>query len=163
MNTRRKCSKFPYKCVYVFNASAREGGFMTIIMENSGIYKKRGVQMVCNGDGPGSALCVRTRFFSKPHQRGSQEPYQSPRPPCEMSSRSGRLWDCCRHPNSLWMSASLTGQLAYTALLTTQQHFQLLFFNFHAFFFKKKKKGKKKLPANPDTAPLNGKKKTTDA
>lgn len=28
------------------------------------------------------------------------------------------------------MSASLTGQLAYTPLLTTQLHFQLLFFNF---------------------------------
>lgn len=53
------------------------------------------------------------------------------------------------------MSASLTGQLAYTPLLTTQQHFQLLFFNFHAF------KKKKKHPT--DTAPLNGKeKKRTD-
>lgn len=35
---------------------------MTIIMENSGIYKKRCVQMVCNGDGPGCAPCVRARF-----------------------------------------------------------------------------------------------------
>lgn len=85
--------------------------------------------MVCNGDGLGSGLHVCVRAFSKPRQRGSQEPYQSTRPPCEMSSRSRRLWDCCRHPNSLWMSASLTGQLAYTALLTTQPHFQLLFFN----------------------------------
>lgn len=106
---------------------------MTIIMENSGIYKKHYVQMVYNDDGLGSVLCVCA--FSKPSQRGSQELYQSTRPPCEMSSRSRRLWDCCQHPSSLWMSASLTGQLAYMALLTTQLHFQLLFFNFFPPFF----------------------------
>lgn len=62
MSTEGERSKFPYKCVYAFNAAVREGGFTTIIMENSGIYKKRCVQMVCDGDGLGSALCVRARF-----------------------------------------------------------------------------------------------------
>lgn len=36
----------------------KDGGFMTIIKENPGIYKKPCVQMVCNGDGLGSVLCV---------------------------------------------------------------------------------------------------------
>lgn len=36
---------------------------MAIIMENSGIYKKHCVQMVCNGDGLGSVLCVCVRFL----------------------------------------------------------------------------------------------------
>lgn len=61
METTRKCSKFPYK--HVFNAQLKEGGFMTIIMENSGIYKKHCVQMVCNGNGLGSVLCVCVCFL----------------------------------------------------------------------------------------------------
>lgn len=115
-------------------------------MENSGIYKKHCVQIVLYIMAMACALCcecVCAWAFSKPRQPGSQELYQSARPPCEMSSHSRRLWDCCRHPNALWMSASLTGQLAYTALLTTQLHFQLLFFNFFP-------------PHLPNTAPLSG-------
>lgn len=84
--------------------------------------------MFHNGDGLHFVLYVCA--LSKAGQWGSQEQYQRTLPPREMSSRSRRLWDCCRHPSSLWMSASLTGQLAYMAPLTTQLHFQLLFINF---------------------------------
>lgn len=128
---KAKHGKFPYK--HTFDAQLKDGNFMTIIMQNSGIYKKHCVQMVLYIMAMAWALCcecVCAWAFSKPRQPGSQELYQSARPPCEMSSHSRRLWDCCRHPNALWMSASLTGQLAYTAMLTTQLHFQLLFFNF---------------------------------
>lgn len=65
--------------------------------------------------------------FSKPRQRGSQERYQSTWPPCEMSSRSRRLQDCCRHPSFLWMSASLTGQLGYMAADSTRTLSTLFF------------------------------------
>lgn len=99
--------------------------------------------MCHNGDGLHFVLYVCA--VSKAGQWGSQEQYQRTLPPREMSSRSRRLWDCCRHPSSLWMSASLTGQLAYMAPLTTQLHFQLLFINFPPSFFP------------PDTAPLSGK------
>lgn len=61
MKTAKNGSKYPYK--QMFNAPLKEGGFMTKIMENSGIYKKRRVQMVCNGDGLGSVLCVRVCFL----------------------------------------------------------------------------------------------------
>lgn len=86
-------------------------------------------------------VCV---LSQRPRQRGSQERYQSPWPPCEMSSRSRRLWDCCLCPDSLWMSASLTGQFGgYMAPLTTQSHFQVV----------------RHQPASPTTrtAPLSGK------
>lgn len=40
---------------------------VTIIMENSGIYKKHCVQMVYNGDGLGSVLCVCVCVLSQSH------------------------------------------------------------------------------------------------
>lgn len=63
---------------------------MTIVMENSGIYKKGCVQMVCNGDGLG--LCVRARvcvlcqsLAGEDHKRRIKALGHQ----CEMSSRSG--------------------------------------------------------------------------
>lgn len=60
MKTAKNGSKYPYK--QMLNIPLKEGRLMTIIMENSGIYKSR-VQMVCNGDGLGSVLCVRVCFL----------------------------------------------------------------------------------------------------
>lgn len=81
---------------------------MTIVMENSGIYKKGCVQMVCNGDGLGLRVCVCARSQSRAgedHKRRIKALGHQ----CEMSSRSGGLWDCCRHPQ-LSLNVSLANR-----------------------------------------------------
>lgn len=107
-----------------------------IITWNSGADKKKSPVFKWSVTAAAQAL---DRLCSFSRQQGSQERYQSARPPCEMSSLSRGLWDCCHHPNSLWMSASLTGQLDDAAPHHRQQtHFQLSSFIpsyfFHFFY-----------------------------
>lgn len=81
--------------------------FVTMVMENSGIYKKRCVQMVCNGDGSGPA-CARALSQSRAgedHKRRIKALGHQ----CEMSSRSGGPRDCCRRPR-LSLNVSLTNR-----------------------------------------------------
>lgn len=103
-----------------------------IITWNSGADKKKSPVFKWSVTAAAQAL---DRLCSFSRQQGSQERYQSARPPCEMSSLSRGLWDCCHHPNSLWMSASLTGQLDDAAPHHRQQtHFQLSSF-IPSYFF----------------------------
>lgn len=117
-----------------------------IITWNSGADNKKSPVFKWSVTAAAQAL---DRLCSFSRQQGSQERYQSARPPCEMSSLSRGLWDCCHHPNSLWMSASLTGQLDDAAPHHRQQtHFQLSSFipsYFFHFFF-----------THFSTAPLSG-------
>lgn len=57
-----KCAKKTRQISHT-NRRLVPGDIVTIIMENSGIYKKHCVQMVYNGDGLGSVLCVCACFL----------------------------------------------------------------------------------------------------